>query len=263
MLDPIPSSESLITPEQIFIAYAEMKDSRESFPKTKEYYEKRWRLISDLFEIGTRTERMAMFHESALLNGLASYWLSSSNYNPLGTPYLGRHPEPDFSIAASHKDSLARKAAALRSEYRQMGGELIIALFPEIKERHVSIGRLHELGLPFKAPNENEECLEHFEQSFLNEEEDAPVESISDNVSREQMDKLKLAEEVLARANAALAIDVAAVRKLALEQGLATEESIDKTIYEMAIPEFLKLASGYPKVSRIHFNPALKSSASQ
>ncbi len=263
MPDPIPSSESLITPEQIFIAYAEMKDSRESFPKTKEYYEQRWRLISDLFEIGTRIERMALFHECDFLDALASYWARSSNYNPLGTIYLGRHPEPDFSITAAHKDSLARKSAALRSEYRQMGGELMMTLFPEIKKKHVSIGRLHELGLPLKAPNENEECMEYFEQSFLNDEEDDPVESISDNVSREQMDKLKLAEEVLARANAALAIDVAAVRKLALEQGLATEESIDQTIYEMAIPEFLKLASGYPKVSRIHFNPALKSSASQ
>ena len=262
MPDPIPSSESLITPEQIFIAYAEMWSTRESFPKTKEYYEKRWRLISDLFEIGTRIESMAMFHESDFLDGLASHWLRSSNYNPLGTIYLGRHPEPDFSITAAHKDSLARKAAALRSEYRQMGGELMIALFPEIKERRVSIGRLHELGLPLKAPNENEECMEHFEQSFLNDEEDVPDESPKDNVSKEHMDKIKLAEEKLARANAALAIDVAAVRKIALEQGLATDEAIDELLYDMAISDFLKLASGYPKVSRIHFNPALKSSAS-
>ena len=115
MPDPITSADALITPEQIFIAYAEMKDTRESFPKTKEYYEKRWRLIGDLFEIGTRIERMAMFQECYLLDGLASYWAASSNYNPLGTIYLGRHPEPGFSITTAHKDSLARKAAALRS----------------------------------------------------------------------------------------------------------------------------------------------------
>ena len=71
-----------------------------------------------------------------------------------------------------------------------------------------------------------------------------------------------LSEEILARANAALAIDVAAVRKLALEQGLATEETIDQVIYDMSVPEFLKLANGYPKVSRTHFNPALKTTAS-
>jgi len=262
MPDPIPSSESLITPEQIFIAYAEMWSTRESFPKTKEYYEKRWRLICNLFEIGTRIERMAMFHECDFLDSLASRWLRSSNYNPLGTIYLGRHPEPDFSITAAHKDSLARKAAALRSEYRQMGGELMIALFPEIKERHVSIGRLHELGLPLKAPNEAEECMEDFEQIFFSDEEDADDESPEDNVSREHMDKIKLAEEKLARANAALAIDVAAVRKLALEQQLATEETIDQVLYDMAISDFLKLANGYPKVSRTHFNPALKTTAS-
>jgi hypothetical protein len=262
MPDPIPSSETLITPEQIFIAYAGMKDTRHSLPKTKEYHEKRWRLTSELFEIRTQIDGMVLFYECALLDGLASCWASASFYDPLPSPHLGRHPEPDFSIAASHRDSLARKAAAMRSEYRQMGGELILALFPQIKERHVSTGRLHELGLPLKAPNEAEECMEDFEQIFLDKEDDAPVESISDNVSREQMDKYMLAEEKLARANAALAIDVAAVRKLALEQGLATDETIDQVIYEMAVPEFLKLASGYPKVSRTHFNPALKTTAS-
>ena len=260
--EPAPTSSSLITPKQIFVAYAEMKGTRNSFPKTKEYYEKRWRLISSLFEIRIQFDRIELLRESELLNGLTSEWLRSAHYYPLSTPHIGRHPEPDFSIAAAHKGSLARKAAAIRSEYEEMGGELMEALFPEIKEKRVSTTRLHELGLPLKAPNATEECLQSLEESFGNEEDDAATESPRDNVSREQMDELKLAEEIRARADAVLAIDVAAVRKLAVAQGLGTEESIDQRIYEMTVSEFLKLASGYPKVSRVHFNPALISSAS-
>lgn len=252
---------SHITPEQIFVAYAEMRRTREAFPKTKGYHEKRWRLITGLFEIPLRKDGLGLFHASELLDGLASRWWDCSYYNPLSTPYVGRHPEPDFSIASAHKGSLARKAAAMRSEYEQMGAELLVELFPEIKEKHVSASRLHQLGLPLKAPNENTECLEWFEENHDKEEEGAVTDSQEDNIPKALMDELKLAEEARARAEAALALDVAAVRKLALEQELATECEIDRVIYEMGVPDFLKLASAYPRVSRVHFNPDLKATS--
>ena len=249
---------SLITPKQIFVAYAEMQGTRDSFPKTKGYYEKRWRLISSLFEIHDEMEVIALTAQSPLLNGLSTRWVGSANYYPLSTPLIGRHPEPDFSIAAAHKGSLARKAVSMRSEYEEMGGELILALFPQIKERNVSTGRLLELGLPLKAPNPDVECLEYIEQNIDKDDEEIIDKSPCDNVPKRLVDELKRSEEVRARAEAALAIDVAAVRRLALEQGIASEEQIDRALYEMALPEFLKLAGDYPKVSRTHFNPDLK-----
>jgi hypothetical protein len=257
------NSSSLITTEQIFIAYAEMKanSSPDAFSKIRAYYRKRWRLISTLFEIRVEENHLEPIPESYLLKGLASHWWSASHFSPLNTPYIGRHEEPDRSIAASHYDSLARKAASMRSEYRQMGGELIRKRFPEILGKRIAISRLQELGLPAKKPNATEECLKAWDRNF--EEEEGVEETVShplpDNLSRERMDELKRAEEVRARAEASLAREVAKVRKLALEQGVASEEEIDGVIYNMALSDFLKLSASYPRVSRTHFNPALKS----
>jgi len=263
------NTPSLITPEQIFIAYAEMRANRDSYPKTKAYYFKRWRLICALFEIRIVEDTLEPIPESELLKGLAFQWWDAAYFSPLSTPYIGRHEEPDRSIAAAHHDSLARKAASMRSEYRQMGGELIRERFPEAQEKRVAISRLHELGLPLKAPNATQECIEYMEAHW-DDEEEMTEPSGPDNVSEERMDELKLAEEVRARAKAAPPVDVAAVRELALEQGIAavreqalqqgmaSEEEIDRVIYEMNLAEFLKLSSDHPNVSRIHFKPALK-----
>ncbi len=256
------NGSSLITPEQIFIAYAEMKANRDSYPKIKTYYRKRWQLISTLFEIRVEENDLEPIPESYLLKGLASHWWSASNFSPLSTPYIGRHEEPDRSIAAAHYDSLARKAASMRSEYRQMGGELIRERFPEILEKRIAISRLQELGLPTKKPNATEECLKAWDRNFEDEEgveKETGSNSLTDNISQERMDELKRAEEIRARAEASLAREVAEVRKLALEQGVASEEEIDGVIYDMALSEFLKLSASHPRVSRTHFNPALKS----
>jgi hypothetical protein len=171
---------ALITPEQIFVAYAKMKASRNSYPKTKAYHTKRWRLICDLFEIRVQEDTLEPMPESELLKGLAPSWWSAAYFSLLSTPYIGRHEEPDRSIEEAHHNSLARKAADMRSEYRQMGGELIRARFPEILEKRVLISRLHELGLPLKAPNVTEECIECWERNFEDEEEMAEP-SASDN----------------------------------------------------------------------------------
>ena len=255
-LEAEPNTSSLITPEQIFVAYAEMKANRDSYHKTKAYYRNKWRLISALFEIRIEKNHLEPIPESRLLSGLATHWWSASYFSPLSTPYIGRHEEPDRSIAAAHHDSLARKAASMRLEYRQMGGELIRERFPEILEKRIAISRLHELGLPLKAPNVTQECIESLEANW-DDKEELVSDPLPDNVCRERMDELKLAEEIRARSEALLAADVAAVRKLALKLGMASEEGINRVIYEMNLAEFLKLSSRHPKVSRIHFNPAL------
>jgi hypothetical protein len=253
---------SLITPEQIFVAYAEMKANRDAYPKTKAYYQNRWRLICALFEIRIEKNHLEPISESYLLKGLASHWSSAAYFSPLNTPYIGQHEEPDRSIAAAHYDSLARKAASMRLEYRQMGGELIRERFPEILEKRIAISRLHELGLPAKKPNATEECLKAWDRNFEDEEgveKETVSNSLTDNISQERMDELKRAEEVRARAEASLAREVAEFRKLALDQGVASEEEIDGVIYDMALSEFLKLSASHPRVSRTHFNPALES----
>jgi hypothetical protein len=252
-----------ITPVQIFIAYAKKKDAEDAYPRTQEYHEKKWRLISGLFGIpeDLGLEKVAPDTPGkAMLGGLLSCRSAASSLRPVTPPLLGQWPSLDREIEKRHEGVIMRHAVALRSEYDTMGGELMVSLFPGIEKKHVSFSRLFELRLPQKAPDQCEDCWDWIDEHKDDEAFDKPSPPIpKDDMTPKQIDQLKLSEENHLRIERRIADEMDQIRLRVIEQGYATQENVDEIIYEMPVAQYLDLAADFPKISRVHFNPALKS----
>lgn len=186
---------------------------------------------------------------------------------PVTAPILGQWPALDREIEARHEGVIVRHAAALRSEYDKMGGELIESLFPGIEKKSVAVSRLYELGLPKKAPDPNKECWEWLDEHWDEKElaSDASDEKTEDDISPVRMDELKLSEEETLRQVSLTEYQMDQIRLRVIGMGLATDDTVDSVIYEMPVALYLELAGDFPKVSRVHFSktppvktPALK-----
>ena len=254
-----------ITQVQIFVAYAKKKDAEGAYPRTQEYHEKKWRLISGLFGIpeDLGLEKVAPDTPGkAMLGGLLSCRSAASSLRPVTPPLLGQWPALDREIERRHEGAIMRHTVALRAEYNTMGGELIESLFPGIEKKSVSFSRLFDLGLPQKAPDQCEDFWDWMEENKDVEEFDKPSPPLpKDDMTLKQMDELKLSEENHLRTERRIADEMDQIRRRVIELGIATQENVDEIIYEMPVAQYLDLAADFPKISRVHFNPALKSAS--
>lgn len=249
-----------ITPVQAFLAFASYKATQEALPKTQGYHEKRWRLISGLFGIpfDLGEEKTGPSHGPlGLLLDIMRLQRRTYGLVPKSHDKGGGEPIVKNVIEA-HRSSLRRKEEALSHEYSQMGGELLEAMYPIISEKNVSASRLHELGLPAEAPNPRQEEAEWLDEHWDDlEVEEANQVVPKDDVTPREMDKLKLSEEHHLRTERRIAHEMGQIRLRVMDQGLATQENVDQIIYDMPVAQYLDLAGDFPKISRVHFNPAL------
>jgi hypothetical protein len=102
-----------------------------------------------------------------------------------------------------------------------------------------------------------------FQPEWLDEHwDDLEVEEANqvvpkDDVTPREMDKLKLSEEHHLRTERRIAHEMGQIRLRVMDQGLATQENVDQIIYDMPVAQYLDLAGDFPKISRVHFHPAL------
>jgi hypothetical protein len=256
-----------ITPVQIFIAYAEKRENEEALPRTQGYYEKRWRLIAGLFDIPFDLGTDDGLHKEGgfrLLDALLNCRTRASRMVPYPILEKGEWPILDKEIYVSHQRSLSKKEEAIRYEYEQMGGELFEDIFPRIGEKHVSVSRLFELGLPLAPPDSQQEQCDWINEHWDDEEFDKPSPPIpKDDMTPKQMDELKLSEENNLKTERRIADEMDQIRRRVIELGIATQENVDEIIYEMPVAQYLDLAADFQKISRVHFNPASLKSQSK
>jgi hypothetical protein len=248
-----------MTPLQIFVAYAEKRANEEALPKTQGYYEKRWRLIAGLFGIPFDLgSDHGLYKEGAfrLLEALLDCRRRATRLVPDPIMERGQWPILDQENYFAYQRSLSKKEKAIQHEYDQMGGDLFEAIFPVIGEKHVSMSRLFELGLPPNPPDpQQEECdwiQEHWDDVGL---EEPTAEKAKDEISQKEIDFLKLAEEEHLRAERKISNQMNQIRLQVMGLGLATIENVDEVIYNMPVKQYLDLAGDFPKLSRVHFQP--------
>lgn len=258
-MEMTPPPDPYITPADLFVAYARMRSTRDALPETKAYHEKRWRFMVGLFTgshiiSGQKLEDWP----SSLLEALTRERIKLESCE-----LLSRDPEQmnggiNLTLREQHKEALASKVKALREHYELMGGELFVKIFPEIEGMRVLWSRLEELGLPPHPPEPRAEMLAYLESRPESQQEPAkaPItRKLRDDITRERLLSLKVTEEVRARKEEALQRDVELLRQRAVKLGLAPLESVDAFIFDMSAQDFLKLAKGFPTLSRVDFRP--------
>jgi len=250
-----------LSPDDLFASYALMRGTKEALPETKAYHEKRWRFMAGLFGINYRApDRMVRDCESGtgLLEGLIRE-RNKLEYSDLLSVHDDRAwGKKEQELYDHYKNALAEKVDDLRGYYAQIGGELFVRLFPEIEGFRVLRTRLEELGLPSTPPEPRAEMMELLESRPVEKRETMPplqIQKLKDDITRDRIISLKVSEEVHARGAESHAQDVDMLRQRALDWGLASAESVDSFIFEMPVQDFLKLAKGFPTLSRIDFRP--------
>lgn len=245
--NPQPAPTARLTLRHVFVFYAKMLATRESFPAVKEYHAKRFRVVAGLFDIDLETRDLAS--PTGLLAWLAGRRENLDAHNPYAGWILGQPPSPDRDIFHKHRGSLLRQAACLRRLYDQMGAELLAAAFPKAAGLGVSTERLRQFGLADIPPNANQECLDYMEKQAGKEI------AVEDGVPQERTDSLLRAEEEHLLQLRSLADAKNRVRRRAIERGLATEADADQAIYELEVAAFVEIADGFPALSRVDFKP--------
>jgi len=235
------SNAEYLTLRQLFVAYARMLASREMFPVIRDFHEKRCRILSGLFEI--------RLQEPHGLDALAKCYSKAAFYDPCGGVLMGSNGVECLPCYRGSMRQLRRHAADMRRIYARLGVEWLVEHFPGIEKRRVHVSRLKEFAIT-KAPSKAEEC----EECIKAMESDEP-ESVDDDVPSSVSDDLKRGEEVRERARRETNASIPVIIERALASGIGTSETVSSLIYNMNVQDFLKLADGYPKLSRVDFKP--------
>jgi hypothetical protein len=225
----------------LFVAYARMLDTRKMFPTVRDYYEKRYRILSGLFE--------AHLADTLGLDELASRYTRASSIDPCEGVILGSNGIDRLSGYISSMRELRRHAADMRRIYARLGVEWLIEHCPGIEERRVHVSRLKEFGIIPKPPNAVDECFKAMEMDAGEEE------PVNDDVPAFVSAELMRGEEEIERVRQANKLAIPIVIERALAAGFGTPETIFQAIYDMNVQDFLKLADGFPKLSRVDFKP--------
>jgi len=233
------SNPEYLTLRQLFVAYARMLTSRELYPAIRDYHEKRYRILSGLFDFDPQ--------ENSGLADLADCYTRASFYNPCGGVFLGSNGVDRLSGFTTGMRELRRHAANMRRIYSHLGVEWLIENYPGIEKKRVHVSRLKEFGISPKPPSAVDECIKAMES-------DEP-EPVDDDVPTSVSDDLKRGEEARERARRETEAAVPVVIKRALAAGIGTPETVFQVICDMNVHDFLKLADGFPKLSRVDFKP--------
>lgn len=257
-MDP-KTPDLYISPVDLFVAYAMMKGTQAALAETKAYYEKRWRLMAALFGISywSADERIAAWWpEKTMLERLVQLRNQEAIFD---FPALVRGDMEEKGkkplVYLRHREELHRSRASLLRIHETMGGELFEQIFPQILGVRVLWSRLEELGLPALPPDPHQEMIAFIDAIDRPERTRPGSVPINDDLNAEYIEMLKISEEVQARGELSLQRDVELIRQKAIERGLATAEFVDALIFDMPVQQFLDLAKGFPKVSRVHFRP--------
>jgi hypothetical protein len=233
------SNAEHLTLRHLFVAYARMLASWEMFPAIRDYHEKRCRILTGLFEI--------QLQEPEGLAALAKCYTKAAFYDPCGGVLLGSNGVDRLGGYRASMRQLRRHAADMRRIYAGLGVEWLIENYPDIEKKRVHVSRLKEFNLS-KPPTKAEEC----EECIKAMENDEP-EPVDDDVPKPVSDALKRGEEAWERARR----EIAAAKSIVIERGhaagIGTPETVASLIYDMNVEDFLKLAAGYPKLSRVDF----------
>lgn len=225
----------------LFVAYARMIDTLESFPAIRDYHEKRYRILCGLFEVNLA--------DTNGLHQLATQYTRASSIDPCDGVVLGSNGVDRLSGYISSMRELRRCAAAMRRIYARLGVEWLIENCPGIERRRVHVSRLKEFGIIPKPPSAMDELLKAME---MDSGEDEPVD---DDVPQSVCDVLMRREEEIERAKQANKLAIPIVIERAVAAGFGTPETVPQAIYDMKVRDFLKLADGFPKLSRVDFKP--------
>jgi hypothetical protein len=245
-----------LSPADFFVSYARMKGTQKALPETKDYYEKRWRLMTGLFGVfHEKAEKRIceMWREGNMLERLVEQRNRAESFDvPDEVKFL---PE----VMVRQRQEIRRSGLALLASYEALGGSLFVKIFPEIEGVKILGSRLQELGLPVLPPDAAEEMKRHLDeiQARVEEEEPKPdaLPKPQDDVTPARMNAIKISEELEGREEDLLERDVEVIRQRVIERGVATRETVDAMIYDMPVKPFLDLTKGFPKISRVHFAP--------
>jgi hypothetical protein len=245
-----------LSPADFFVSYARMKGTQKALPETKDYYDKQWRLMAGLFGIfHEKAEKRIceMWKERNMLERLVEQRNRAESFDiPDEVKFL-----PDVMVR--QREELHRRGIALLEIYEQMGGSLLAKIFPEIEGIRVLKSRLQELGLPLLPPDAAEEMKRHLDEIAASIKEEKPAHAAhskpQDDITLPRMNAIKISEELKAREEIAQERDIELIRQRAIEQAVATRETVDAVLYDMPVKPFLDLTKGFPKISRVHFAP--------
>ena len=245
-----------LSPADLFVSYARMKGTQKALPETKAYYEKQWRLMAGLFGVfHKKAEKRIceMWKELNMLEDLVEHRNRAESFDIRDdVKFLSE-------VMVRQREEIRRSGMALLASYEAMGGSLFVKIFPEIEGVKVLGSRLQELGLPLLPPDAAEEMKRHLDeiQARVEDEEPKPdaLPKPQDDVIPARMNAIKISEELEGREENLLERDVELIRQLAIEQGIATQETVNAVIYDMPVKPFLALTKGFPNISRVHFAP--------
>lgn len=227
-----------LTLRQLFVAYARMLATRDHFPLSRDYHEKRCRILTGLFEI--------QLQEPDGLAALAKCYTQAGFYDPCGGVLLGSSWVDRLGGYRASMRQLRRHAAAMRQIYTRLGVEWLVEHYPGIEKKRVHTSRLKEFAIS-KCPSKAEECEEWINAM----ENDDPVD---DDVPSSVSDDLKRGEELREQARREIEGAIPIIIDRALAAGIGTPETVSGLIYNMSVQDFKKLTDGFPKLSRVDFN---------
>ena len=245
-----------LSPADLFVSYARMKGTQKALPETKAYYEKQWRLMAGLFGVfHKKAEKRIceMWKELNMLEDLVEHRNRAESFDIRDdVKFLSE-------VMVRQREEIRRSGMALLASYEAMGGSLFEKIFPEIDGVRVLGSRLQELGLPLLPPDTAEEMKRHLDEIAASIKEEKPAHAAlpkpQDDITLPRMNAIKISEELQAREEIALERDVELIRQLAIERGIAKQETVDAVIYDMPVKPFLTLTKGFPNISRVHFAP--------
>ena len=254
------SPDPYISPADLFVAYARMRSTRDALPQTKEYYKKRWRFMAGLFTGNYKiSDRKLRDWGSGLLEALIRERIKIESCELLSADSKRMDSGISQTLRDQHQEALASKVKALREHYELMGGQLFVKIFPEIEGMRVLWSRLEELGLPAHPPEPRTEMIAYLKSQPEEKEKPAKPritkQKDDDDITFDRMFSVKVSEEVRTRKEEALKRDIELLRQRAVDLGLAPLESVDAFIFDMSAQDFLKLAKGFPTLSRVDFRP--------
>lgn len=239
------SNAEYLTLRQLFVAYARMLATRDHFPSSRDHHAKRCRILTGLF--GVRLQ------EPHGLDALAKCYTEASFYDPCGGVLMGSNGVERLPGYRASMRQIRRHAADMRRIYARLGAEWLAEHYPGIEKKRVHVSRLKEFAIS-KPPTKAQECEEFFKALESDEDTDEP-EPADDDVPKAVSDGLKRSEEAWERARREIAAAILAVTERALAAGIGTPETVAALIYDMDVQDFLKLADGFPKLSRVDFKP--------
>jgi hypothetical protein len=233
--------ERLLHPVHLFKAYAKTVAPESGFPVIGSYHETRYRLLCGLFDMD--------LNRDLGWSTLAESYNQAARFNPsagiiLGTDGINNLPGFPRALRA-----LRRHAVAMRRIYAGLAVDRLLKEYPHLGSYRVSARRLARLTALGKAPDVTDECIK-----FLDSDEEPPIE---DDVPTGTMDELKRAEENRFRAEQHRQKEEDTVIARALAAGIGTPETVRHFIYDMDVLDFLRLAEGCTRLSRVDFKPGL------